>query len=176
MLRLFISVIIFTSLLAVQAASEIYRYKDKEGVTRFTNDISKVPEDLRDRAEEIEEIKSPPATPSQTPAETEPEEPSSTDSAEASDEEKAMSDEEAALEKKELEEEYKALIDEKTQIDADTKKWQIWYNTRKRKQVARGHLNKLKKQQAEWEVKYEIYEKKKKDFERLSNAGNVDNQ
>jgi hypothetical protein len=170
MLRLFVTTTFLWSLFTLAAAGEIYRYTDKDGVLRYTDDIAKVPQNMRDRVKKYEEIQSVPSTESQT---TQPADPQVTPPARkkpnpAVEEQKEV-EKQIAQRKKELEEEYEALIKEKEILDRETRNWQIRYNTRKRKSVARGKLMELKEQEVQWQEKYKAYEDKKKDLKVLEN-------
>jgi hypothetical protein len=167
-------VAIYLLFLSAPVAAQIYKYTDKDGVIHVTNDLMKVPKDQRDHVEKIDEIKSsPPAKPT-TPPKTKPirkkspSNPAKTNQAEAKINETEVK-KQIEQKKKELEDEYKTLMEEKAQIDIDTKNWQKRYNTRRRKSVARGKLKALKVQEAEWQEKFEAFEQKKNDLQLLEN-------
>lgn len=173
MIRFLISLTAVLLFLSVPTFAQIYQYTDKDGVVRFTDDIMKVPEDQRDRVKRHKEIQSSPESQTESaepikPVRNKP--PSSLKEPEKPDKnDETLKEIKKQIDslKKELEEEHKALIKEKDQIAADTEKWKIRYNTRKRKSVARGKLKELELQRAEWEKKNQAYEKKKKEIQDL---------
>ena len=156
--------------------SQIYKYTDENGAVRFTNDIMKVPEHLRQDVKQYEEIKSRPEDQAKPPKPVKPvksKAPASVKKSKKSEKDnknnkvKKEIKEEIAQLRQELKDEHKALMEEKDQIAADKHMWQKRYNTRIRKQVARGKLKELNAQEAEWETKYQAFEKKKEQMKRL---------
>ena len=175
MVRFLIALILVLISLSLPVFAQIYQYTDKDGVVRFTDDIMKVPEELRDRVEKYKEFQGSPESQTESSQQTEPVQKRTPPSLKKPDKPDKIDERQKEIkkqmdrQKKELKEEYQALMKEKDQIANDTKKWQIWYNTRKRKSVARGKLKELELQQAEWQKKYQAYEKKKKDLQDLHN-------
>ena len=142
------------------ASAQIYKYIDKNGVVRYTNDLTQVPEDRLPGAQRnaIPEIKS---TPPNTTA-PQPEQPPLEKMAGPEKPDADFSREAQALEK-----EYKELMAEKEQIERDTATYTKRYKTRNRKGVSRKKLKELELQKAEWDKKFIDYQAKKKALELL---------
>jgi len=148
--------------ISAPASAEIYKYIDKNGVVRYTNDLTQVPEDRLPDAKRnaIPEIKSTPSnTPAPQPVQPVPAKPPLKKMAGP---ERDFSQEAQALEK-----EYKELMAEKEQIERDTATYTKRYKTRKRKGVSRKKLKELELQKAEWDKKFIDYQAKKKALELL---------
>ena len=148
--------------ISAPASAEIYKYIDKNGVVRYTNDLTQVPEDRLPDAKRnaIPEIKSTPSnTPAPQPVQPVPAKPPLKKMAGP---ERDFSREAQALEK-----EYKELMTEKEQIERDTATYTKRYKTRKRKGVSRKKLKELELQKAEWDKKFIDYQAKKKALELL---------
>ena len=151
--------------ISAPASAEIYKYIDKNGVVRYTNDLTQVPEDRLPDAKRnaVPEIKSTPSnTPAPQPVQPVPAKPPLKKMARLEKPEMDLSQEEQALEK-----EYKELMSEKEQIERDTATYTKRYKTRKRKGVSRKKLKELELQKAEWDKKFIDYQAKKKALDLL---------
>jgi len=62
-----IFVLFILLIFASSASATIYRWVDEKGVVNFTDDVSKIPPNYRNNAEEVKVTKMGPSTPSQTP-------------------------------------------------------------------------------------------------------------
>ena len=122
-MKLFLSLVLVVSLAAVgPAGAQFYRYTDKQGNVRFTDDINQVPEAQRGKARSYEESRTPVA-PSAEPAdgaEKKPPAGGATDTAlisavSASTAEDSVDSFRAQIDemKKQVDIEYKALLKEK---------------------------------------------------------------
>ena len=154
------------------ASAQIYKYIDKNGVVRYTNDLTQVPEDRLPGAKRnaIPEIKStPPTTPAPQPDRPVPAkpplEPAKPPLEKMAGPEKPDAD--LSREAQALEKEYKKLMAEKEQIERDTATYTKRYKTRNRKGVPRKKLKELELQKAEWDKKFIDYQAKKKALELL---------
>ncbi|MEE4356674.1 MAG: DUF4124 domain-containing protein [Desulfococcaceae bacterium] len=110
----------FFFLLCTPCFAEFYKYLDENGAVRFTDDLSLVPEDQREKAAGYSESKSTPS-PSASPARPESAEkaPAPEETGEREQKRKALDKDFRRLEtmRKELEKEYKALSAEKERLD-----------------------------------------------------------
>jgi hypothetical protein len=147
--------------------AQFYKYIDKDGVVRFTDDPARVPEDLRERATEY--IGSSP--PSQAPDASGPLPAGDTPGGEkpesASSENDSKKDELTAR-RAALKSEHDALIKEKERIEKETEIFSKRLKTRKRKEVSRSKLEELSVQKMNWNKRYQEYEEKKKAMERAA--------
>jgi len=123
-------VILFCVALAAPAAAQFYKYKDREGNVRFTDDLSQVPESQQSGATSYEQSES---RPEELPASGKPEE--SKDAVAKTQEEAKLKQDWPALEekKKQLDTERKALMDrraalEKTKNIRKTRTQEFAYN------------------------------------------------
>jgi len=110
--------LIFCLALCTPATAQFYKYTDSEGNIRFTDDLSKVPENLRSGATPYEALISPPETP---PASMEQEK---EDNKGATDTDmEALNQEKQALEEKEskLNAEYKGLMERRASLEKEKK-------------------------------------------------------
>jgi hypothetical protein len=151
------------------ASAQFYRYIDKDGVVRYTDDLSQVPEDRQAEVEKYVDTEDTqtggkdskktvkPETPDQVKQEKKLKKPGS-----AQAEKKALKEQ-----KKELKNEYQALMKEKEQIARDIETYSKRYKTRARKSASRKKLIELKAQEVEWEKKFNDYKAKKRALEML---------
>ncbi len=158
MFRFILPILLLASLCA-PASAQIYKYIDKDGGVRYTDDLSKVPEAQQETAKRYAqpEIKSSPKAstgPKVTPVPTTP------PVKKAATPPKRLSDQQQALEN-----EYQELMAEKKQIENEIAIYSKRYKTRKRKGVARKKLKELEFQKAEWEKKFQDYQARKKALE-----------
>jgi len=157
MLRLIFLLLILAGYCAPVYA-QIYKYIDKDGVVRYTDDITKVPEDQQATAEQYAEPESSPTSPTPPVAPQMPPVPPP----KAAQPQKDLSEQKQMLEK-----EYKDLMAEKEWIEKETAIYSKRYKTRSRKGVSRKKLNELEAQKAEWDKKFLDYQAKKKALEML---------
>ena len=149
--------------------AQIYKYMDKDGVVRYTDDLSKVPENQQDEGKKYEEIKNPKTDNTdikkpiiqKTPADAKTKK-ASKQPARSKAETKDL-----ANQKQELEKEYIALMNEKKQIAKQMETYSKRYKTRARKSVSRKKLIELEQQKKEWGGKFNDYKAKKKALEML---------
>jgi type IV secretory pathway VirB10-like protein len=133
-------------------SAEFYKYTDKDGVVRFTDDISKVPEDQRPDITSYEESKSAPA-PEPVPDHT----PKSVTNAPTTAEQK-----EILRKNEELNKEYKALMEEGRRLEAERK------NATKKKEIE-AYNRKV----AEHNKKTDQWEQKRKAFNKALDEYNA---
>ena len=95
---------------AVSASAEIYKYRDADGVLRFTNNLQEVPKDQREGVQSYHEIENK-AEPAESPAQENAVEPQADDA--LRQEEQTLKDEKALLDAEfaKLEEERKLLVE-----------------------------------------------------------------
>lgn len=99
------------------ASAEFYKYTDENGVTRFTDDLSKVPQDQRTGVQSYDEAESRPAPASES--DTKP-----SDSSPGKTTRNSINDAQArALDKKsvELDQEYQKIIEDRDQLEKQRK-------------------------------------------------------
>jgi len=109
--------LVMATVLAAPAAAEFYRYRDKNGTIRFTDNLTEVPPDQRANLKTYREMVSP--APGRTAAKTDASHPiSETTSAETDEERKAAEETAARLRRRQkaLIEEYEALKKERAAL------------------------------------------------------------
>lgn len=120
-------------------AAEIYKYVDKNGVVRFTNELSKVPEEYQDDVQRFEKVGK--------ETENEPEVsqsddrwPAFTNIKEQGREAKLNEEQDAEVEENANDEKRQALIEEKESLLQEREALEIRYRVRKRKSVTRAKI------------------------------------
>lgn len=100
-----IACILLAVAMAIPASAEIYKYRDADGVLRFTNNLHEVPQDQREQVESIHEVKT----------EKEPE------TAPVQEEAAGQQNDEMARQAEELKQEKELLDAEFAQLEEDRK-------------------------------------------------------
>ena len=95
--------------LPVLVSAEIYKYRDPNGVLRFTDNLLEVPAAQREKIEKYQEIKTPVATQEQTPAE---------DSEQAAAPDSKTVERELTDERELLDHEYSQLMETRKRLEA----------------------------------------------------------
>jgi len=121
-MKLFLGLVLVVSLAAVgPAGAQFYRYTDKQGNVRFTDDINQVPENQRAKVRSYEESR-PPAAPvadsDAAPDKKPAAEPPAPSAVSGSSDEEGLDSAKAHLEemKKQVDAEYKSLVKEKESL------------------------------------------------------------
>ncbi len=143
------------------ATAEIYKYRDAQGVIRYTYDLAEVPEDQRPKVQTYEEA---PATPEVDPTPKEDDAPAGTaedDSGTGTpvvDEKKI---EELNQKKKKLDAELAELMEEKYKLLKEKKSLEGSLAGRDAKKVAEydGKVKKLNRKIAEYQKRHEAFQK-----------------
>jgi len=154
--------------LGLTADAQIYKYTDPNGVLRYTDDLTQVPEAQRPSVEKYQELESPPLDPQPPGKATQkapPSKPPGDDARGESENQKPETGTPPENLKQALDAEYKALMKEKEQIEKETETYSIRYKTRARKAVARKKLKELEEQRVQWEKKFDAYQAQKKALE-----------
>jgi hypothetical protein len=152
----FIAPFLALLMITATASAEMYRYIDKNGVERFTNDLSQVPEQFQSTVETFTEIKGTPVdTRSPVPTtntQPPPKKPAVTGNPSVSS---SPSTDYLRKEKKRLEKEYQDLLKEKEPLGREINQYEKRYKTRRRKPATRKKLKDLKIIERELDKKIE---------------------
>jgi hypothetical protein len=106
MMNRLVTVLLILLVLPVLTSAEIYKYRDKNGVLRFTDNLTEVPVSQRENIEQYREIKAPAGAVEKAPADAQP-----------APDPKAM-EKELLSEKEILDNEYQQLMEMRSSIEA----------------------------------------------------------
>ena len=173
-MRYLIFPVFFFIFLCSASFAQIYKYTDKDGVVRYTNDPASVPENQRNDVKKYEEIKSPKTDTGEVKKKNKQKTKAKTQKASKQSAPSKAESQGIAKQKQELEKEYTALKKEKEQIARDKATYSKRYKTRARKSVSRKKLMALEQQEKEWEKKFSDYKAKKKALDMLKQKGSGD--
>lgn len=138
------------------AHSEIYQYKDKNGNTIFTDDMTKVPENLREGIKSYDEVRSSiePPTDDSVSSQVPPANPPASDP-------DAEKNRDLETKKKELDEKSKAFSDEANVLNEDRKALEESSKNLKTKEEKEAYREKLK----EFNKRADDYNKRKQEID-----------
>ncbi len=146
-------------------AADIYKYRDADGVIRYTYDLAEVPEDQRPQVQTIEEAvreEVPAATAENPTADSKDEAASSANKKDEEEEEKVVDQatiEEMNQRKKELDQEFAGLMEEKYKLLKEKEKLETLAG-RDTKAVAEydAKVEKLNRKIADYQKRREVFE------------------
>ncbi len=140
------------------AFAEFYKYIDKNGVVRFTDDLSLVPEDQREKAPEYYESKTQPAEKDKSSGEKALNDETLPDIEDISEEELKKMREDLTAERKLLDEEYKKLMEVRQKLARKKRVATTKYRAKERKKMRAD----LEKRIREYDAKRKAYQEKLK--------------
>jgi chromosome segregation ATPase len=149
-----------TLLLTVPGSAEFYKYVDENGNIRFTDDITMIPREQREKLKVYEEVKSPPpdTAAGEGPA---PEEAVKKSPEEIAAEVTGVTEEELQTMKKRLDDKKAALAEEYNALKEERKALE----SRRREYRSRGRIKEYEDAVDRLNAKNAAYEAKRKEFE-----------
>ncbi len=155
------------------AFAKFYKYIDKDGVVRFTDDLSLVPEDQREKAPEYYESKTRPAEKDKASEEKILKDETPPDIEDISEEELKKMREELTVERKALDKEYKKLMEDRQKLSREKKVAITKYKAKQMKKMRADLEKRIRDYDARrkaYQEKLKIYNQKVREMEEARNS------